>query len=277
MKLFRYFVCLILLCVPATLCAGNDFRGLSDEEAAKVLVGFRNYRMPGDLCLKFTIEHQLRKSDESEFFVGTLYGTWDEQGPILRVEIARESKQTVKKSFILRGGKNPELWSLNEQNKPVRIDATSTAPFFEGLIFTPFDLQTPFIYWAEADYEQTRRFRGRPVHFFKMNPPENFRKEGHDISFVRIGFDRVYNALVSAEVFNKEGDLQKTFSLSRVQKVGEQYTIRELVLRDETTRDKDEFVVNAAAVDIRLPKSMFDPKALTEAAPLIPPTVFFRF
>lgn len=266
----------MLICVPATLWAGNDFRGLSDKEAEEVLVGFRNYRMPGDLCLKFTIEHQLRKSDESEFFVGTLYGTWDAQGPILRVEIARESDPAVKKSFILRGGKNPQLWTLDEQNKPVRVDAASTTPFFEGLIFTPFDLQTPFIYWPEADYEQTRRFRGRPVHFFKMNPPEDFRKEGHDVAFVRIGFDRVYNALVSAEVFSKEGDRQKTFSLSRVQKVGEQYTIRELVLRDDVTRDKDELVVNAAAVEIRLPKSMFEPEALAEPPPLIPPTNFSR-
>lgn len=275
-SLFVFFLLALAALFPAELSAQSDFRRLSDAEAAEVLAGFRGYRMAGDFCMKFSITHYLRKSDETEFCTGTLYGTWDDAGPVLRIEIARAAAPTAKKHFLLRGGKNPELWTLGDDGKPQRIDGNATTPFFGELIFTPFDLQTPFVYWEDAKYEKTRRFRGRPVHFFKMTPPESFSAENPGIGYVRIGFDRVYNALVSAEVFGDDGKLKKTFSLSRVQKVQEQYTIREIELRDDATRDKDEFVVFAAAMNLRFPRSVFSPAALAEPPPAVPESRFSR-
>ena len=253
------------------LDAQDDFRSLTPESASKVLSEFRSYRMPGDFCMKFEITHYLRKSDETETCTGTLYGTWTEDAPLLRIELEQGE---VEKSFLLRGGNAPELWTLDAEKRPVRMDKSSTEPFFEHLIFTPFDLQTPFIYWADSKYERTKRFRGRPVHFFRMMPPEAFRAENPDISCVRIGFDRVYNALVSAEVLDASGKLKKTFSLSRVQKVQGQYTIRELELRDDVTRDKDEFVVTAAALNLRFPRAWFTPEALAKEPPSVPASLF---
>lgn len=276
MKPLRFFLFLLLAFVPAALFAQSDFRRLSDAEAASVLDGFRAYRMAGDFCLKFNITHYLRKSDETEFCTGTLYGTWDAAGPVLRIEIARAGAPAAKKSFLLRGGREPELWTLDDEKKPVRIDGNATAPFFDGLIFTPFDLQAPFVYWENAAYEKTRRFRGRPVHFFKMTPPESFRAETPEIGFVRIGLDRVYNALVSAEIYGNDGKLKKTFSLSRVQKVQGQYTIRSLELRDDATRDKDEFSVFAAAMNLRFSRAAFSPDALAEPPPRVPESLFTR-
>lgn len=264
---FRFFIFCLFVLFTLPMKAQDDFRRLSPEDAAKVLSEFRAYRMPGDFCMQFEITHYLRKSDETETCAGTLYGTWEHSVPILRIEIARGD---VKKSYLLRGGKTPELWTLDAENRPCRMDKNSTEPFFENLIFTPFELQTPFVYWENAQYERTRRFRGRPVHFFKMMPPENFTAENPEIGFVRIGFDRAYNALVSAEIFGEDGRLKKTFSLSRVQKIQEQYTIRELVLRDDTTRDKDEFLVTAAALNLRLPSDVFTPEGLSQPLPPVP-------
>lgn len=271
MKFLRYFFWLSVFLCAGLLGAQEDFRRLSPEDAKRVLSEFRSYRMPGDFCMKFEITHYLRKSDETESCTGMLYGTWADGVPVLRIEIEREKN---KKSFILRGGTAPELWTLDAENRPVRVDKNSTEPFFDRLIFTPFELQTPFVYWDDAVYERTRRFRGRPVHFFKMTPPEAFRIENPEIGFVRIGFDRVYNALVSAEIFDTEGKLKKTFSLSRVQKVQEQYTIRELELRDDYTRDKDEFVVVAAALNLRFPRSVFAPEHLSDPVPYVPVSLF---
>lgn len=272
-KSYLFLLGLFLWVFVLPLSAQDEFRRLSASDAERVLSEFRAYRMPGDFCMKFEITHYLRKSDETQTCTGTLYGTWHENVPVLRIEIARGESR---KSYLLRGGNAPELWMLNDRNEPERMDKNSSEPFFENLIFTPFELQTPFVYWENARYEQTRRFRGRPVHFFKMMPPESFLAENPDIGFVRIGFDRVYNALVSAEIFDREGNLKKTFSLSRVQKVQDQYTIRELVLRDDTTRDKEEFVVVAAALNLRLPPSMFQPSAIAEPAPVIPSAYFER-
>ncbi|MBR6797792.1 MAG: outer membrane lipoprotein-sorting protein [Opitutales bacterium] len=271
MKFFRFLFISLALLGASSLIAQDDFRRLSPSDAEKVLSEFRAYRMAGDFCMKFEITHYLRKSDETESCAGTLYGTWEKNVPVLRIELEQGD---VKKSFLLRGGTAPELWTLDAENRPVRMDKSSTDPFFEHLIFTPFELQTPFVYWEDAVYERTKRFRGRPVHFFKMTPPEAFRAENPEIAYVRIGFDRVYNALVSAEIFGTDGKLKKTFSLSRVQKVQEQYTIRELELRDDTTRDKDEFVVVAAALNLRLPRTIFSPENLSEPAPYVPASLF---
>lgn len=271
MKFFRFLFLAFVLLGASSLVAQDDFRRLSPSDAEKVLSEFRAYRMAGDFCMKFEITHYLRKSDETESCTGTLYGTWEKDAPVLRIELEQGD---VKKSFLLRGGNAPELWTLDAENRPVRMDKNSTEPFFERLIFTPFELQTPFVYWENASYERTKRFRGRPVHFFKMTPPETFRAENPEIAYVRIGFDRVYNALVSAEIFGTDGKLKKTFSLSRVQKVQEQYTIRELELRDDTTRDKDEFVVVAAALNLRFPRTIFSPENLSEPAPYVPASLF---
>lgn len=259
---------------PAAADAQTDFRRISESEAAGVLAGFRAYRMDGDFCMKFSIAHRLRKSDEAEYCAGTLFGTWDEAGPILRLEIAPVSAPQKRKIFLLRGGKSPELWTLDADGKPTRVDGNATEPFFENLIFTPFELQTPFVYWENAVYERTKRFRGRPVHFFKMLPPDDFRAAHPEIAFVRIGFDRVYNALMCAEIYGNDGKTLKTFSLSGVQKVQEQYTIRELELRDERSRDKDEFRVYAAALGLNLPRSMFAPETFGDRVPSVPEARF---
>lgn len=271
------FLIALFAAVPASLFAQDDFRRLSATEAAAVLDGFRAYRMRNGFCFKFNITHFLRKSDETEFCTGKIFGAWDSAGPILRIEIARAATPDQKKHYLLRGGKSPELWTLDAENRPIRIDSDATEPFFDNLIFTPFDLQTPFVYWENAKYERTKRFRGRPVHFFRMFPPENFPKEKADVGFVRIGFDRVYNALVSAEIFDAAGKLKKTFSLSRVQKVQGEYTIRELSLRDDKTRDRDELVVYAAALNIVYPPGMFTPSALSKDPPNIPASRFSTF
>lgn len=277
MKIFRILTLFLLATVPSALFSQSDFRRLEPAEAAAVLDEFRAFRMNGDACMKFTITHRLRKSDEEKYFAGTLYAAWESDAPVLRIEIRALSETNAPaKKFLLRGGKSPELWTLDEENRPVRLDELSTRPFFDDLIFAPFDLQTPFVYWPGAEYERTRRFRGRPVHFFKMTPPEDFRESHPDVSRVRIGFDRVYNALVSAEVFDADGKIRKTFSLSGVQKVQDQYTIRELELRDETTRDKDEFVVRSAAMNLSLPRAAFTPEGLAAPAPAVPAARFTR-
>lgn len=276
MRPLRFFLFFLFAFVPAALFPQEDFRRLSDAEAAEVLDGFRSFRMAGDFCMKFGITHHLRKSDESEFCAGTLYGSWDSAGPVMRIDIARAANPESKKSFLLRGGREPELWTLDAEGKPTRADGNAAEPFFDGLIFTPFDLQTPFVYWNDAKYEKTKRYRGRPVHFFKMTPPEEFRALVPEIGFVRAGLDRVYNALVSVEAFGSDGKLKRTFSLSRVQKVQEQYTIRKLELRDEATRDKDELVVFSAAMNLLFPRSAFSPEALAEPPPSVPASRFSR-
>lgn len=269
------FVAVIAFVVPAFAQSQIGVKQLKPEEAGAVLDAFRAYRLPADSCMIFEIVHKPRKSDEESVYEGTMWGKYLNGGIALRLHIGKKGAPlTEEKRFLIRSGKNPELWELNSEGKIEKVNAESTRPFFADLIFTPFDLQTPFLFWENYEYSRTRRYRARPVHFFKMFPPEDFAKANPGIGFVNIGFDRVYNALVSAEVRDGDGKKLKSFSLGKVQKVQEIYSFKELELRDEVTRDRDTLVVRAAALHLELPRTFFGPENLDKPALRLPASVF---
>lgn len=273
-----FWACAGLLGATASVPAQHIDAGtkqLSQAEAEAVLNEFRQYRLPGDYCLQIEIVHKPRKSDDESHYSGTLWGTWIDGNACLRLEIGKHSTAVDnRKKFLIQSGKNPTLWRAGEDGKVEKIDKNNTEPFFEDLIFTPFDLQTPFLFWKNFKYESTKRSRGRPVHFFQMFPPENFAKNNAEIGSVRIGFDRAYNALVRVEVLDKTKRALKTFSLGRVQKVQEIYTFRELELRDDRSRDRDTLRVRSAAMRLRIDPQFFVPSALVEPPPSIPLSAF---
>lgn len=261
--------------VPAPAQSQIGLKQLTTGEADAVLAAFRAYRLPADSCMFFEIIHKPRKSDEESVYEGTMWAKPLVSGTVIRLQIRKKGAAvSEEKKFIIRSGKQPALWQLNEKGEPEKINAESTQPFFSDLIFTPFDLQTPFLFWEKYEYDRTRRHRARPVHFFKMFPPEAFAGVNPEIGSVNIGFDRVYNALVSAEVRNKDGKKLKSFSLGKVQKVQETYTFKELQLRDEVTRDRDTLVVRAAALHLELPKEFFLPENLSGSTVEIPVEAF---
>lgn len=251
-----------------------DFKQLTQEEGRAVLREFRKFRFPADYCMDFEIVHKPRKSDDETVYAGTMWGTWDD-GAIIRMEIrkAGDSVENTKK-FLIKNGEKPELWTLDENGKAAKIDGDSAAPFFDGLIFTPFDVQTPFLFWEDFTYETTKRSRGRPVHFFSMTPPENFKKSNPDIGSVRIGIDRAYNVLMSVEVLDSDGARLKNFFVGSVKKIQDLYTFRELELRDERSRDRDTLVVKRAAMRLRFDPEFFSPENLAEKSPNLPDNLF---
>lgn len=269
------FLAAIALAVPAFAQSRIGVKQLKPEEADAVLAAFRAYRLPADSCMIFEIVHKPRKSDEESVYEGTMWGKYFDGAIALRLQIGKKgAPASEEKRFLIRGGKSPELWELNAAGQVEKVNAESTRPFFADLIFTPFDLQTPFLFWENYEYNRTRRHRARPVHFFKMFPPADFAAANPGIGSVHIGFDRVYNALVNAEVRDKDGKKLKSFSLGKVQKVQEIYTFKELELRDEVSRDRDTLVVRAAALHLALPKAFFLPENLAEPALRLPASVF---
>ncbi len=272
---FAFVLALFAASVPAgaqQFSSGN-FKKISQEEGAAVLKEFREFRVPGDYCMEFEIVHKPRKIAEEIVFSGTIFGTWKDDGARILLEIRQKnaSPETTKK-FILQNGKNPELWTLGNDGNAVKIDEKSTSPFLENLIFTPFDLQTPFLFWENFAYESTKRSRGRVAYFFKMFPPENF--ENPDISYVKIALDRVYHVLLSVEIFGRGNEKLKNFSVSGVKKIQGVYTFRELELRDERSRDRETLVVKRAAMNLRFSPEVFSPENLSKQTPKIPDSLF---
>lgn len=268
-----------LVAFAAPLAAqSRDFglKQLDAAEAAAVLDAFRAYRLPADYCLRIEIVHKPRKSEDETRYAGTLWGTSDAEGALLRLDVgAAGMPESERKRFLIRSGKTPGLWTLGAAGTPEKIDAAGTRPFFSDLVFTPFDLQTPFLFWEKYEYDGTRRHRARPVHFFKMFPPEDFRdKIDAEIGSVRIGFDRVYNALVVAESRSRDGEKLKTFTLGSIRRTQGLYMFKELELRDEKTRDRDTLVVRAAALRLRFSPELFTPEFLAKPMPKIPESLF---
>lgn len=278
-KFFVVFAAIAALAAPLA-AQSRDFglKQLDAAEASAVLDAFRAYRFPADYCLRVEIVHKPRKSEDETRYAGTLWGTSDAEGALLRLDVgAAGTPESERKRFLIRSGKTPALWTLDSAGAPEKIDAAGTRPFFSDLVFTPFDLQTPFLFWEKSEYDGTRRYRARPVHFFKMFPPEAFREKiDSEIGSVRIGFDRVYNALVVAESRSRDGEKLKTFTLGSIRKTQGLYMFKELELRDEKTRDRDTLVVRAAALRLRFSPELFSPENLAKPMPKIPESLFER-
>jgi hypothetical protein len=127
----------------------------------------------------------------------------------------------------------------------------------------------PFLYWSDFVYEGLARMVGRPAHKFLLYPPADFAAQYPTLTGVRVYLDTQYVAMVQAELIGTGGRPLKVVSLLDLKKVGDQWLVKAIDLRDETTRDKTRFVVMTAALNLKLPPEVFDPAQL--AAPLASP------
>ncbi len=266
-RLFSTVFVFAALTLPAPAqYAGGDYVRLTPDQADRVFEDFRQSGLGGDACFDFTITHRLQKSDVETQYLGTLWLSRKGSGQIVRVEINKAGdKPESARRFILPGGAMPVLWVLDDKGKPVESTEQTLKPLFPGLIFSPFELQTPFTHWPRK-YEQTTRFRGRPTHVFAMTPPAEFKAEHPEIGFVKLSFDRAYNALIQAIIFDKDAKPLRRLDAERFAKVQEQYVPEEIRLRDERTRDKDILRFTHAALRLKLPAAVFDPATLVAPA-----------
>lgn len=271
---FAMFLFCLAVALPAQAQSSGSmgYRRLSSEEAAQHLAAFRKFRLAGDVCFQFTLTHVPRKDGAESVHRGTLWGSWSGEGPVFRVELVPATGEAgggTPRRFLLQGGPNPELWGIGGAGKPVRITGDTTRPFSPGLILTPFEVQTPFVYWPDAAYIEPRRVRGRPAHVFQMNPPEAFKKAHPGTGFVRLAFDRQFNyAITQAVVYDGKGEELRKFEVENISKVQETYIPTEFRVLDLVSRDKDIFRVTHAALRLELPRATFDPATLVQPAAL---------
>jgi hypothetical protein len=244
------------------------YRRITPEDATKLLQDFRRYRLPDDFCFEFVITHKPRRGDDETKYNGTLWGTWNEKGPLIRVELKKSDEPlSSTRRFILQSGPAPDLWGIGTDGKPTRSADDTLKPLFDGLIFTPFELQTPFTYWDKYQYVGTKGFKNRATHIFDMTPPDSFKARHPEFGYVRLSFDREYNALMQAVIYDSAKKPQRQLEAVSFNKVQGQYIPGEVSLRDETNRDKDTMSITAAVLKINLPKSVFDPATLAHPAP----------
>lgn len=253
-------------------------------EGAHVLDGFRNVGIHGPYWLKFELRVLPRKGDERSLN-GEMFGRQGEDGPLTRLSVDDpESKGgNHLQLYLLQGGANPAAWTWNAGEQgvtPHPMDSADWLRSVQDTDLTLFDLQMPFLRWSDFVYEGVANVRGRPAHAFLLYPPQSFAAATEKMTApaaVRVYLDTQFSALTQAEWLGADGKPLKTVTVLDLKKVGEQWLVKSIDLRNHQTRAKTRFTVTAAALDLDLPGEAFAPESLSHPAPVVPADKIERF
>jgi len=245
----------------------GHFGAPDQAEGRRVMDDFRAKGIAGDYFLEFELHVLPRRGDE-RVLAGQFWGTRNDQGPLSRVAIVTDPAKKTELNLLVQNGSAPAVWSWDGASAAKPLDVAALFAPVAGTNLTAFDLQMPFIYWPDFDYQGLVRMRGRPTHQFLLHPPKDFAEKYPALKGVRVFLDTEFDALVQAELVGHDGQTLKTISLLELKRIetstGKQPIPTIIDVRDEVTRDKTRFLVKGAALGLTLPREMFAPEQLGE-------------
>ena len=242
--------------------------GKADQsEGRRVLEQFRAMGIPGAYWLEFELRVMPRKGDERTVR-GQLFGARNAAGPVTRLTLPSQPGLASECRWLIQSGAAPAGWAWSA-GALRELTAADTFQSIGGTDLTLFDLQMPFLYWPDYVYEGLAKVRGRPAHSFLLYPPADLAAQRPQLTGVRVFLDTQFGALVQAEILGPKGIAEKSISLLDLKKVGEQWMVREIDLRNAVSRDKTRLTVKSAALHLSLPSTTFLPAALTQEMPPI--------
>jgi hypothetical protein len=264
--------------VPAGLAQSPAYRpppryvanGKADQaEGARILGEFHQAGIVGTYWLAFELEVMPRHGADRTL-KGELFGTGGDGGPLTRLSVDGQA-------WLIQGGPAPASWTVREGTAVHRLTAGETLQPVAGTDLTIFDLQMPFLHWADFVYEGLARVRGRPTHSFVVYPPADLGAARPDLTGVRMLIDTQFQQLVQAELLGEKGASRKTITILDLKKVGEQWVPKSIDLRNSVTRDKTRLTFTATALGLDLPAGTFAAGQLGAAPPAVPPEKVVRF
>ncbi len=269
---------LVAACAGPALAQADKFNlpvdrpaiGKVDQaDGAKVLADFRRAGIAGDYWLSFELRVMPRQGAERTV-TGTMLGTRGVSGALSRVTLGGQR-------WLIESGPNPSAWLSTDGGAARQLAASESGLALADTGITVFELQMPFIHWADFTYEGQARVRGRPTHSFVLRPPAGQPAPVTGLTGVRVLIDAEFQALVQADELGANGAVEKTISLIDLKKVGEQWMVKAIDVRDARTRNKTRFSVTAAALGLEWPISLFGPDGLNAEPPAVPPEKIVRF
>lgn len=265
-----FFVLATLVPIVASAAAGPGAASSADTylqlgkpdqaEGRRVLEQFRQVGIAGEYYLEFDLRVMPRRGDERVFH-GRLWGARNEQGAVMRVAVKDGAGDEHR--LLIQNGVQAAVWRSDSRTATPRM-VGSMEPLVEGVELTAFELQMPFIYWPDATLENVTRIRSRPAHVFLFRPPETWAKQHPEVAAVRAYLDTQFNAPVQTELLDARGRVWRTLSLVDLKKIGDQYIVKTIDLRNEATRDKTRLQVTAAALGMEFASAVFEPAGLDE-------------
>ncbi len=242
---------------------------LDASEQNSYLQSLRNQRIDGDYCLKFQLIHKPRRGS-SQYYDGTLYGSFSENRPMIRVLLKARGhlgsdlsgSTVVLTEIIIHGGASSSAWlRRNLSDTFLLMQGTETLnPLVPNLLFRTFDLQMPYVHWPNYCYVGPDRIgRAGGVQVFNMYPPAESPAALTGVESVRISLDSSYSALRRASILLKGEVVDSVLETRSFAKVQNQWILREVALSDPTTKDCTSFKVSSVALGITLDSSIFNP------------------
>jgi hypothetical protein len=241
----------------------------NQADGARILADFQRGGIAGDYWLSFELRVLPRKGPERSV-TGTLFGARGPSGPLSRLTIPGER-------WLIESGPQPSAWLAAGGAAPHQLAAGEAGLAVAGTDVTVFELQMPFLYWTDFTYEGLAQMRSRPTHSFVLRPPAGQSSPVAGLTGVRVFLDSEFRALVQAEELGAGGVVEKSITLLDIKKVGEQYLMKAIDVRNHRTRDKTRFAITGAALGLELPLATFSPENLTAEAPAVPPEKIVRF
>lgn len=237
--------------------------GKADQaEGARVLSQFRQAGIAGTYWLSFELRVMPRKGAERTV-EGQLLGTRGPQGPLTRLTLENER-------WLIQSGPQSAAWIAPTGQAARAATTAETLQPVAGTDLTLFDLQMPFLHWTDFVHEGLTKVRARPAHQLLLYPPPEFAQTRPDLAAVRIYIDTQFQALVQVEQLGADGKAIKAMTLIDLKKVGEQWLVKSIDLRNNVTRDKTRLTFKAAALDLTLPAETFALEQLGGPLPPVP-------
>ena len=255
-------------------------------EGRKILDGFRaqGWGLSGAFYLEFEL-HVLPRplrgvaAAPERVVPGRLWGRRNDRGPITRIVLQPDAGDAERR-LLVQSGPESALWSWPAAGPAgtggAVAEAGAAALFtpLAGTDLTAFDLQMPFIYWADFVYEGTEPVRGRPAHVFLLYPPAAVAAQQPALAGVRIYLDTEFNALMQAEEINSAGAPLKAITVLELDR--KVRVAKVIDLRDEQTRNHTQFTVTAVALDQDFAAALFEPASLADRLKPPPESVLQR-
>jgi len=203
------------------------------------------------------------QSGSNQVFHGILSGP-SPHSSIVRLDLLSDLKSiNPLKSFLLIRDVNGSVawqWNQNLHAAQLLTEKETLQPFINGVNHTPFDFMMPFINWS-SQYEKSGRVCGRHAHLFSfIFPNDNGYSRG--LKSVRVAIDDGYDVPLRMEYMDGGILPERTFSLQSFKKIGEQWVIKSIDVKDRDAKSTTRFELKGVAQHLDLSQGFFSPKGL---------------
>ncbi|MDX2187910.1 MAG: outer membrane lipoprotein-sorting protein [Opitutaceae bacterium] len=245
-----------------------QFTPPDQKKGQELLADFRQ-RGLGDGYFEFELRYLPRRGEE-RVTPGKMWLGRNEKGPISRTTLW-PGDATRERRLLVQNGPKSAVWAWTPSDG-IAVAPLDSAALFKRLAeteLTAFDLQMPYLFWQDFVYEGTVKLRGRVAESFLLYPPQEIAAQKPELLGVRVYVDTQFHALVQSEWVGEGNRVLKTLQVVDFKKVGEQWVVKTIDLRNEETRDKTRFAVTAAATGMNWDAAVFDEGGLAATLPPI--------